>query len=74
MAARCTLPITQREDIPAKFGMRHKAAIGVSEESDAVVVVVSEQTGNVSFARDGHLSEMGGINELRLNLDKSCNG
>ncbi|MBP5398213.1 MAG: diadenylate cyclase CdaA [Bacteroidales bacterium] len=74
VAARCTLPITQREDIPPQFGMRHKAAVGVSEVSDAVVAVVSEQTGHVSFASDGHLSEMGGINELRLNLDKSCNG
>ena len=46
VAARCTLPITERTDIPASFGMRHKAAIGISEESDADIIVVSEETGN----------------------------
>ena len=55
VAARCTLPITSRTDIPASFGMRHKAAIGVSEESDATVVVVSEETGRISIAYEGEL-------------------
>lgn len=67
-AARCTLPITQRTDIPASFGMRHKAAIGVSEETDADVVVVSEETGGISFVRGGKLSAIGNINELKLLL------
>ena len=67
-AARCTLPITQRTDIPASFGMRHKAAIGISEETDAEVVVVSEETGGISFVRGGVLSPIGNINELKLKL------
>lgn len=67
-AARCTLPITQRTDIPASFGMRHKAAIGISEETDADVVVVSEETGGISFVRGGQLSPIGNINELKLLL------
>ena len=67
-AARCTLPITQRTDIPASFGMRHKAAIGISEETDADVVVVSEETGGISFVRGGKLSRIGNINELKLLL------
>ena len=67
-AARCTLPITQRNDIPATYGMRHKAAIGISEETDADVVVVSEETGGVSFVRGGVLTPIGNINELKLKL------
>lgn len=67
-AARCTLPITQRTDIPPSLGMRHKAAIGISEETDADVVVVSEETGGVSFVRGGKLTSIGNINELKLIL------
>ncbi|MBR1872902.1 MAG: diadenylate cyclase CdaA [Bacteroidales bacterium] len=66
VAARCTLPITDRADIPARFGMRHKAAIGMSEESDAVVVVVSEETGGISFVKAGKVTGINNINELKL--------
>lgn len=68
VAARCTLPITSRTDIPANFGMRHKAAIGISEETDADVIVVSEETGRISFVRGGKVKEIGNINELKLLL------
>lgn len=56
VASRCTLPITSRTDIPANYGMRHRAAIGISEESDATVIVVSEETGDISFAQNGSIS------------------
>ncbi len=68
VAARCTLPITGRSDIPASYGMRHKAAIGISEESDASVIVVSEETGNISFVKGGVLKVIGNMNELKLEL------
>ena len=68
VAARCTLPITSRTDIPASFGMRHKAAIGITEESDATVVVVSEETGNISYVKEGKLRVMDNIYELKLLL------
>ncbi|MEG1935399.1 MAG: diadenylate cyclase, partial [Rikenellaceae bacterium] len=55
-AARCVLPTTDRTDIPASLGMRHRAAIGISEQTDAVVVVVSEQTGNISYVEAGIIS------------------
>ena len=55
VAARCTLPITVRTDIPAHYGMRHKAAIGISEESDASVIVVSEESGRISFVHGGEV-------------------
>ena len=67
-AARCTLPITQRQDIPPSLGMRHKAAIGVSEETDAAVVVVSEETGDISYVHEGVLTHISNINELKLKL------
>ncbi len=74
VAARCTLPITQREDIPPQFGMRHKAAIGMSEQSDACIIVVSEETGGISLISYGQLTAVGSISELRLLLDKTDNG
>ncbi len=52
-AAKCVLPSTQSDEIPMSFGMRHRAALGVSEVTDAVVVVVSEETGNISVAQNG---------------------
>lgn len=68
VAARCTLPITDRTDIPARLGMRHKAAVGISEQSDADVIVVSEQTGKISFVRGGQVTPIGSINSLILLL------
>jgi uncharacterized protein (TIGR00159 family) len=68
VAARCTLPITSRTDIPASFGMRHKAAIGITEESDATVVVVSEETGNISYVKEGNLRVIENIYDLKLLL------
>ena len=71
VAARCTLPITEKTDIPPSFGMRHKAAIGMSEESDAEVVVVSEETGAISFVKGGNVTGINNINELKLLLSNS---
>ena len=73
-AARCTLPITSRQDIPASYGMRHKAAIGITEETDADVIVVSEETGGISFGRNGNLQDISNINELKLLLGASLSG
>lgn len=68
VAARCTLPITERTDIPANYGMRHKAAIGIAEVSDAKVIVVSEETGKISFVKEGKVTHIQNINELKLLL------
>lgn len=54
-AAGCVLPLTQNPDISPDLGTRHRAAIGISEVSDAVIVVVSEETGTISVAVDGML-------------------
>lgn len=55
VAAACILPVTQRHDLAATMGTRHRAALGLSEETDALIVVVSEETGNVTLAMDGKL-------------------
>ena len=65
IAARCTLPITDRS-IPARYGMRHKAAVGLSERFDASVIVVSEQTGTVSFVKEGKITPVKNMNTLKL--------
>lgn len=54
-AARCVLPVTEREDLPAQFGLRHRAAIGMSEATDSLVLIVSEETGQMSVARNGEV-------------------
>ena len=73
-AARCTLPITERKDIPANYGMRHKAAIGITEESDADVIVVSEETGRISHVKEGKVMPINNINELKLLLNTVLGG
>ena len=69
VAARCTLPITTRTNIPASYGMRHKAAIGITEETDADAIVVSEETGKISFVSRGNVTPIQNINELKLLLN-----
>jgi DNA integrity scanning protein DisA with diadenylate cyclase activity len=64
-AARCQLPMTNRTDLPASYGMRHRAAIGLSEDTDADVIVVSEENGAVRFVRNGEAREVETIQELR---------
>lgn len=56
LAARCILPLTQNESLSSELGTRHRAALGLTESSDAIVVVVSEETGKISIASDGSMS------------------
>lgn len=76
-AAGCVLPLTDRTNLNKELGTRHKAGIGMSEKSDAVVVIVSEETGAVSVAIDGmlkrHLTEESLSSILHTELVKEQN-
>jgi diadenylate cyclase len=65
LRAACIFPLSQRDDLQRSLGTRHRAAIGLTEETDAVVVVVSEETGQVSYAHRGQLSRNVTVEELR---------
>ena len=54
-AARCILPVTQKTNIPGHYGLRHRAAIGVTEFNDCIAIVVSEETGNISLVTNGKI-------------------
>lgn len=64
VAAGCIFPLSQRVDLHKQLGTRHRAAVGISEETDAVVIVVSEETGAISICYRGRLSR--GLDEERL--------
>jgi len=70
LAARCPLPITDQLNIPNHFGMRHRAAIGITERTDALVVVISEESGHISVADTGKVTEDISPVELRKILLK----
>lgn len=55
VAARCILPVSKREDLPTDLGLRHRSAIGATSMTDAIAVVVSEQTGQISLCKDGQI-------------------
>jgi diadenylate cyclase len=63
--AACIFPLTQRQDLSKSLGTRHRAAIGLTEETDAVVVAVSEETGGISYAYKGQLVKGITVEELR---------
>lgn len=71
VAARCTLPVTDNMKINPRYGMRHRAAIGITEETDAEAVVVSEETGEISYVENGILRVMNSTTELRLAIENS---
>lgn len=69
IAARCILPVTER-DVPAQFGLRHRAGIGMSEATDTLVIVVSEETGQISTARNGNIAHNLSTQELRKAINE----
>lgn len=70
LAARCILPVSERDDLPAQYGLRHRAAIGMSEATDVLIVVVSEETGQISVVRNGVMSQNLSAKELRSKINE----
>ncbi len=80
IAAACIFPVSQREDLDRTFGLRHRAGLGITEESDAIAIVVSEETGNISVCHRGKIErgfKPGNLEkrlaELLLRGDESAN-
>lgn len=72
LAARCILPVTSRMDIDPNLGLRHRSAIGISEQLDVMSVIVSEETGAISYVIDGQIYHDVSPVDLRHALEKYC--
>ncbi|ANH61415.1 MULTISPECIES: diadenylate cyclase [Dokdonia] len=68
-ATRVILPVTQERDIPLRFGLRHRAAVGITEKTDALALVVSEESGAISYIKDGEFVLYKTIDDLRILLE-----
>jgi diadenylate cyclase len=69
-AAKCILPVSQNLQIPSNLGMRHRAGMGMTEHNDSLVIIVSEETGYVSFAEYGQLTINVTLKALMKKLEK----
>lgn len=72
-SASCILPLTDNVDLPPQFGLRHRAGIGISESSDAVALIISEETGEISYAKQGRVKMNISFAELEKLLNKDFN-
>jgi len=68
VVASCFLPLTRDENVHLRYGTRHRAAIGISQETDAIVLVVSEETSNISFVNDGMIKSIQSTEQLKREL------
>jgi diadenylate cyclase len=69
-SASCILPLTDNTDLPPQFGLRHRAGIGVSEANDATALIISEETGEISYAKHGRVKMNISFAELEKLLNK----
>lgn len=69
-AAGCILPVSHDSDVPRQLGLRHRAALGMSQATDAFAIIVSEETGNISVAHNGKLSLRLSSTDLETRIDK----
>ncbi len=69
LAAGCILPLTEKTNLPSRFGLRHRAAMGIAEKANATAIVVSEETGEISVVDDGQFKNKVALDELRILLE-----
>ncbi len=68
VAAKCILPVSQNPDLPNEYGLRHRSGLGISETSDALVIIVSEQSGHISVAQNGKIHKVSDKNHLEKTI------
>ena len=64
MATRVILPVSNERHIPLRYGLRHRAAVGITERTDAIALVVSEETGQISYIKNGDFVAYKDLTEL----------
>lgn len=69
VAARCILPVSEQDNLPAQFGLRHRAAVGMTENTDSLVIIVSEETGQLSTVRSGVMEHNLSAQEIRKKIN-----
>jgi len=69
MAAACILPVSGNTDIPKRLGLRHRAAVGITEVSDSIAIVVSEENGKIAYSVEGKLISKVSVAELKSFLE-----
>lgn len=73
MAARCVLPVIENDSFPNNLGMRHRAAAGITESTDSIAIIVSEERGKISVAMEGKLEISLTIEQLKVLLQENLN-
>ncbi len=68
LAAKVMLPMSENPNLPTRVGMRHRSAVGITEHSDNLAIVVSEERGTISYAQDGQLTQNVSLEELKVKL------
>jgi DNA integrity scanning protein DisA with diadenylate cyclase activity len=72
-AASCILPLTDNSELPDQLGLRHRAAVGITEQSDAIAIIISEETGYISIANRGKVKTNVSTEELERSIRKFGN-
>lgn len=70
IATRVILPLSQERNIPLRYGLRHRAAIGITEKTDALALVISEETGSISYIKNGEFIIYKDLRELETLIKK----
>ena len=68
LAAKVILPVSENPNLPTRIGMRHRSAVGITEHSDNLALIVSEERGTVSYAKDGQLVQNVSLEELKVKM------